>query len=357
MKTNNNNFEMTNVFGNNFIEAKNLFIHAFNKIPSFCFVTNINGKKAYEYFLKNFESFIQNKYEYRYYEKFTKESAFPRTIIVLYNGCVLDFYTWGCQMFYMQEAEAFVLNIKNAMRKFKERTKREPNEMNILVKNGNYLEFKEMPIKKTKLDLSLFYNDDFIETDSLITKRLNTKDDKGIVLLHGLPGAGKTSYLRYLIGKLKKKVIFLSPNMATELVNPEFMEMLIENPDSIVIIEDAENIITDRKFNSSSSVSNLLNISDGLLSDFLNVQLVCTFNNSLTMVDSALMRKGRLIAKYEFGKLTVKKAQKLSAHFGHTTTITTPMTIAEIANPNEANTVFETTKVIGFSRRNQVELN
>ncbi|MGO8056094.1 hypothetical protein, partial [Rhizobium leguminosarum] len=70
----------------------------------------------------------------------------------------------------------------------------------------------------------------------------------------------------------------------------------------------------DRKYNNSSSVSNLLNISDGLLADFLNVQLVCTFNSSLTFIDTALLRKGRLIAKYEFGKLGITKAQLLSTH-------------------------------------------
>jgi hypothetical protein len=44
------------------------------------------------------------------------------------------------------------------------------------------------------------------------------------------------------------------------------------------------------------------------------------------MVDSALMRKGRLIAKYEFGKLSIDKAQQLSNHLGFDKVITTPMT-------------------------------
>jgi ATP-dependent 26S proteasome regulatory subunit len=124
------------------------------------------------------------------------------------------------------------------------------------------------------------------------------------VLLHGLPGAGKTTYLRYLIGRIKKRVLFLSPSVAGNLMNPDFMEMLIGNPNTVLVIEDAENVIMDRKINQGSSVSNLLNISDGLLADFLNVQLICTFNNSLTLIDNALMRKGRLIAKHEFGRLT-----------------------------------------------------
>jgi hypothetical protein len=149
-------------------------------------------------------------------------------------------------------------------------------------------------------------------------------------------------------------VLFVSPGVAGEIMNPDFVQLLINNPNAVLIIEDAENIIMDRKYSSSSSVSNLLNISDGLLADFLNVQLICTFNSSLTMVDSALMRKGRLIAKYEFGKLGVEKANRLSNHFGFNKLIDQPMTIAEIANPHEKTQPVEKMEVIGFRR--QVEL-
>jgi SpoVK/Ycf46/Vps4 family AAA+-type ATPase len=233
---------------------------------------------------------------------------------------------------------------------FKERQRKQPLEINLIVRSGNYLELKAMEIKRTALDLGLFYEDDFAATDEIIRKRLNQKNDKGIVLLHGLPGAGKTTYLRYLIGRIKKKVMFLSPDVAGSLMNPEFIDLLIDNPNSVVIIEDAENIIMDRRSNSNSSVSNLLNISDGLLADFLNVQLICTFNSSLTMIDSALMRKGRLIAKYEFGKLSTNKTQQLSKHFGFDAIISKPMTIAEVANQHEAEQKTNRVEVIGFRR-------
>jgi hypothetical protein len=91
-------------------------------------------------------------------------------------------------------------------------------------------------------------------------------------------------------------------------------------------------------------------VSDGLLSDFLNVQIICTFNHPLSLVDAALMRKGRLIAKYEFGKLSTGKAQALSKHLGFDTVIREPMTIAEIANPHEKQYATERVEVIGFRR-------
>jgi ATP-dependent 26S proteasome regulatory subunit len=131
-------------------------------------------------------------------------------------------------------------------------------------------------------------------------------------------------------------------------MNPGFIEILISNPNTVLIIEDAENIIMDRRFSSGSSVSNLLNISDGLLADCLNVQLICTFNSPLTTVDNALLRKGRLIARYEFGKLNVQKAQRLSDHLGFASTISRPMTVAEIANQNEKEYEVVEARTIGF---------
>jgi hypothetical protein len=66
------------------------------------------------------------------------------------------------------------------------------------------------------------------------------------------------------------------------------------------------------------------------------------------------MRKGRLIAKYEFGKLSIAKAQRLSSHLGLKTVINQPMTIAEIANPHEKEQVESRVEVIGF-RRNLIQ--
>ncbi|MEO8406019.1 MAG: AAA family ATPase, partial [Chitinophagaceae bacterium] len=68
-------------------------------------------------------------------------------------------------------------------------------------------------------------------------------------------------------------------------------------------------------------------------------------------IDSALTRKGRLIAKYEFGKLNTDKAQKLSDHLGFKQSITEPMTVAEITNPHEKQQQAKKVEVIGFKRQ------
>jgi hypothetical protein len=48
------------------------------------------------------------------------------------------------------------------------------------------------------------------------------------------------------------------------------------------------------------------------------------------------MRKGRLIAKYEFNELAIHKAQALSNKLGFTSVIDKPMALTAIYNQNES---------------------
>ena len=110
------------------------------------------------------------------------------------------------------------------------------------------------------------------------------------------------------------KEIFAQPGlfMAESIVSPEFVPFLMENKDCVLIIEDAEKVIGDRQSSGSSvGVSNLLNLSDGILGDILNIHIIATFNMDKEKIDSALLRKGRLIAEHKFGKLTVDETNKL----------------------------------------------
>ena len=341
---------MNAVFDDHFLEIKTLYLFQFNEFPSLHFRKYIDGEKACQAFTLKFKDRILKTYQYRWYHPQKRKFPFATTVLILDNSFIVEFDHNYCEVLHNNAQPEFLDDIDQLVSQFKEKQRREALEMNLIVRTVDGFDLRSMEIKRTKLDLDLFYQDDFRETDELIRKRLQQKKDKGIVLLHGLPGTGKTTYLRYLIGRLKKRVLFVPSDVASDMLNPDFIKLLIENPDTILIIEDAENIIMDRKIKAGSSVSNLLNISDGLLADCLNVQLICTFNSPLTMVDSALLRKGRLIAKYEFGKLDVAKSQKLSAHLGFQTTITRPMSIAEIAGQHEKTMNTDSFKVIGFRR-------
>jgi len=323
------------IFSTRLLESKQFYMYCFNAIPSVNLVLGIDGYRALKVFRETFAADIKHTYQYGVLERKQKKYEYSITLIVMSNNCMVEFGEGYGEILHNGQNTAFVDEVTALVRRFRKRVQHKKNNISLITNDGHGLELSNMEIKKTKLDLGLYYEDDFAAIDNTIQKRLNKQNDKGIVLLHGLPGTGKTTYLRYLIGRLKKRVLFVSPSMATHITQPGFIDLLIENPNSILVIEDAENIVMDRKLTSESTVSNLLNISDGLLADCLNVQVICTFNSDLSMIDSALLRKGRLIAKYEFSRLSVAKAQQLSRHLGFDTDIYQPMSIAEIANQNE----------------------
>lgn len=341
-------------FNNSGLSIREFYVNRFGKIPSVTSLWQVEGGDAYQMLLREYPHLINDTFQNCTYDHEHGEQRFDITVLVLRNRMLMEIGASYVQFYF----EAPLTNMGDQLiRKtasYRLPQKKEDHEINIITLDATGLELKRLEIRPEQLDLQLFYNDDFLPVHELIIEKLSMEKGKGIVLLHGLPGTGKTTYLRHLIGCLKKRVLFVSPAVAGNLMNPEFIDLLVDNPDSVLIIEDAENILLDRKQQRNASVSNLLNLSDGLLSDCLNVQIICTFNSSLNMVDTAFLRKGRLIAQYEFGKLAVEKADKLSRHLGYSGNIRKAMTLSEIAGQEEPSFDTATPVAIGFTWKEQV---
>ena len=194
------------------------------------------------------------------------------------------------------------------------------------------------------------------------------QDSKGLILLHGLPGTGKTFYIRSLIKDLLKKdkyVIYLPPNMVDSMVDPNMMNFLAttvmekaeEGKSCVLLLEDAEPLLVSRQTeNRSGGITNLLNVTDGLLNDMLSIQVIATFNTELSNIDKALLRPERLIARKEFKKLKLEDAKILAKEIGIEKEITTDCTLAELYSQSKQNETLiheynnDTKPSIGFRR-------
>jgi hypothetical protein len=343
--------DFTTVFGDgrSYMHDYRFYYNYFNRIPNGKEIDRIHLRKAIEWFSKTYkseirETFFQQDYDYKKRRSFDTERFF-----VLHDDTMVAFNDGDmCRVLHYEPHEARFDNIIEQIKQFKRKRQGQHRQISLITAGFSGLDLSHIDIQKTKLDISLNYNDDFPPVHDIILKRLSKRNDKGIVLLHGLPGTGKTTYLRYLIGKIRKQMLFVPPNIAANMANPDFINILINNPNSVLIVEDAENIIIDRNQSGSSAVSTLLNISDGLLSDCLNIQIICSFNTHISAVDTALLRKGRLIAKYEFKKLTTDKAQKLSSSLGFGNEVSEEMILSDIYNQQEMSFEEKKAPKIGF---------
>jgi len=221
--------------------------------------------------------------------------------------------------------------------KLGKRRKHESNNIGLVIQTSRGYSTTSFELPKQKLDIELNYGKGFKPVHEKIINTLNKKNGKGLVLLHGTPGTGKTHYLKHIASKIKdKRVLFIPPFLADFITSPEMTPFLIENSNSVLFIEDAERVITDRQTGGANGVSNILNITDGILSDILNIQIVATFNMDKAKIDTALLRKGRLIAEHKFDALPVEDANNLLKHLGKDANATKPMTLTEIYNVEEA---------------------
>lgn len=214
---------------------------------------------------------------------------------------------------------------------------KEESEFSIkLIRNDNgFIDTEEFDLEVPKLDLETNYGTEFVKKHDIILESLNKMNSKGIVLLHGQHGSGKTTYIKYLTSKIKgKNILFVPPSMADILSEPSIIPFLIDNANSILLIEDGEKVIGDRETSPSyaSGVSNLLNMTDGILGDCLNIQVIVTFNMEKEKIDDALLRNGRLICEHEFGSLTTGESQKVLDLIGKDHKAVAPMTLADIYN-------------------------
>lgn len=207
---------------------------------------------------------------------------------------------------------------------------------------------RPMDIKLQDCNIADNYNDDIPHEKILNTLK---SEDSGIIILHGVPGCGKTSYIRQLIkDNPGTSFLFLDSSTFSHITDASFINLLISNKNAIIIVEDCEDLLVSRDTRGNYQISSLLNLSDGILGDSLNLKFICTFNADINDIDKALLRKGRLKVKYEFGKLTKDKAIKLAEKLGKDTNISEAMSLCDVytSENNGGESIVKPRPRIGF---------
>jgi len=330
-----------NLFDENFgqrttyIDCLRLFYVYYKTIPCIKTISNINGERLIKWMETEKQEMINKKHSRQRYDRKQKIMKNVDTIYLLGNQLMLNVDGEDAYVVFSESKETIAQQLLNEVKRFTKREKK-TREIYLVTNSSGDLNTTALKIKKTKLNITKLYNDDLSAIHKTIVKNLKQKDKSGLFLLHGLPGTGKSTYIRFLINSINKKVIFIPPGFAGNLDEPAIANFLIENANTVFVIEDAEELLISRDSNKNSSISMLLNLTDGLLGESLGIQVIATFNTNITKIDKALLRKGRLKALYEFKSLNVEKSKQLLQETGTKNyTVTQPMTLAEIFNTEE----------------------
>ena len=144
----------------------------------------------------------------------------------------------------------------------------------------------------------------------------NDKPCGRVVILDGPAGTGKTHLVQAIMNEVPKGTFVLVPsNMLSSLSSPNFIRALIdehrEGHPIILIIEDADECLVNRKEATLSEISALLNSSEGIMGSVLNLRIIATTNIPFEELDSAVIRDGRLCKRIEVGLLGATQAERI----------------------------------------------
>lgn len=207
----------------------------------------------------------------------------------------------------------------------------EKNQFFVIQRTMDGYHLKPSYVRESDYDLAVNYGDAFPEKSDRIVTALR-ENTSGLYLFHGPAGTGKTSYIRRIISELstEKTIIYVPSYMMEVMADPEIISFVGGFKDAIMVVEDAEGILSSGDGDRSPAVSNMLNMSDGLLNDHMDIQIIATFNAERKQIDKALLRAGRLRVSHKFNPLTPTEATRLSAAIGQNRTYDSPTTLADV---------------------------
>ncbi len=298
-------------------EVDQVFSNIFHgqNITTLCLRVRSGSSEAFLLF-DDIKYFDRKEFKSISFDQFSEEDYIGEKVGIAYNPVL--FLRQGDEFGYEFAAKISSCSLTKDIRE-------DESFIDMIIATPGGLELKPIILEEPdSFDLETNYGENFPEYHEKLVSRIKARN-KGIVMFHGPPGTGKTHYIRSLIPELldmNKRVVLIPKHVLSQIESPQFNSFMIDaftNQNTVFIIEDAESIITKRDGANgyrSELVSTILNITDGILNDIFNIQIILTFNTEINSIDDALLRKGRLISKYEFGPLSKSQATRLSQSIG-----------------------------------------
>lgn len=237
---------------------------------------------------RNQEKSIINEISF-FYKDFKEDGKKVQDIIDKLNSCILEFH------------------------------EKKVNNLNTIIYNNGSLDIEPVITSECDIDnFNMYYSNNTLKDLEKLIKKIK-KSEKGLSILYGERGTGKTSVINYISSKLNRIVIFIPNNMIEQTINnPDFRKFINKHYKPVIIIDDCEMMFNEAFAKSNTLVNNLLQIVDGFLSDLLKTNIILIFNvRDEYEIDHSLLDCNNLIDIISFEELSPDNSTELSKYIGH----------------------------------------
>ena len=313
------------------------FVMKFGVLPQkMNFRVNYDKKKFIQLIFEEFKNEIEEHF-FEHYIESTPEDNDVSVDIILKGVIVMIHSDYQIKLLYIENTQSIINRVVEILHQCEKNTI-EDFAFYMITNSDSGLFLKRMSFEHSSYELNEIYNDDVIEKLTDVENFIKNEKN-GLMLMTGPPGGGKSNLIKELIIKYKEyKFIYLSLKLVNSIESTVFIDLFANHPDSIVILEDCESLVTSRELG-NSNISTLLNISDGLLSSSIRLKFILTMNYMTTTIalDDAIIRPGRLRVSIFFNELSISKTNLLFKKINIDYVSDKPLILTNILNYNQNN--------------------
>jgi hypothetical protein len=188
------------------------------------------------------------------------------------------------------------------------------NLFNIKLSN-NTIDIEPLVFDDDFDNIELYYSESTFKDLNKLIKKIR-KIDKGLYLLNGEVGTGKTTSIKYITSDVDKIFFHIQSNLLEHTINnPEFRNFLKKYDNPVIILDDCESTLIDLFGKTNNSTFNIIQLIDGLSSDSLKLSVICIFNEEIEE-NNSLLDCNNLISIVDFESLSSEEATELSKNIG-----------------------------------------